>query len=235
MTTDPNDPKLRKIKPDGQQEAYLVLSDEERAKGFVRPLYHSYIHLACGTLTRMSTDIAATYARDPYFYGGTFCCHCGAHFPLVTKEGRAAFKWDTRDGSFAPVGGKAEEAEAAYRESHPETPKLEEVSSSGLTPEEERQRKRWIDAAHAMQTGVKLLFSLDNPDPDSAEAARYKDIRTGVNAAMRDHGSLVDLLVKKGVMTRLEYMTAIADGMEAEKRNYERELAERLGRPVILA
>ena len=33
LTTDPNDPALNQIRSDGQQEAYLVLSEEERAKG----------------------------------------------------------------------------------------------------------------------------------------------------------------------------------------------------------
>jgi hypothetical protein len=100
-TTDPGDPGLRKIRPDGQQESYLVLSEEERAKGFVRPVRHKYVHLACGAVTTMGSALAETYARDPAFYGGTFCCHCGKHFPLRDEGGRANFTWDP-DGS--PVG-----------------------------------------------------------------------------------------------------------------------------------
>ena len=64
------------------QKAYLVLSDEERAKGFVRPLRRSYKHLACGTVTTMGLAIAETYARDPHFYGSTYCAGCQAHFPV---------------------------------------------------------------------------------------------------------------------------------------------------------
>jgi len=94
MTTDRNDPKLRRIKSDGQQEDYLVLSDEERAKGFVRPVQHTYTHLACGTTTRCGQKIAETYAREPNFYGGTFCVHCGKHFNLIDDSGIPAFKWD---------------------------------------------------------------------------------------------------------------------------------------------
>lgn len=47
LTTDPHDPKLRETRSDGQQEAYLVLSEEERAKGFVRPVRYSYKHIGC--------------------------------------------------------------------------------------------------------------------------------------------------------------------------------------------
>ena len=48
LTTDPNDPRLcRGIdnEPSPQCETYLVLSEEERAKGFVRPVRTSYIHV----------------------------------------------------------------------------------------------------------------------------------------------------------------------------------------------
>lgn len=47
LTTDRNDPGLNDIRPDGQQAVYLVLSDEERAKGFVRPVRRSYRHVGC--------------------------------------------------------------------------------------------------------------------------------------------------------------------------------------------
>lgn len=145
-TDDRNDPGLRKIEPDGMQEKYLVLSEEERAKGFVRPLRQSYRHVGrpgpanplleltakqreiygdryakfekypesrepvlghfwtqndlnridhgCGTVTTMGPTIAETYARDPSFYGATFCAGCHAHFP-VGDEGE--FVWDGTD------------------------------------------------------------------------------------------------------------------------------------------
>lgn len=95
----------RELKDNGQQLAYVVLSDEERAKGFVRPYRDAYLHVgrepemsgailirpgaskhasgkACGHRTSMSRSIAETYARDPFFYSGTFCVSCGAHYPL---------------------------------------------------------------------------------------------------------------------------------------------------------
>lgn len=75
----------------GQQQGYVVLSEEERAKGFVRPVRRSYKHLKCGVVTTMAQSIAETYARDPHFYSGTFCCGCGSHFPVGDK---GEFVWD---------------------------------------------------------------------------------------------------------------------------------------------
>lgn len=85
LTTDPNDPRLTHgpdDEPVAQAETYLVLSEEERAKGFVRPYRDSYVHVTCGTTTRMGQAIAETYARDPHFYGATYCVHCRKHRPL---------------------------------------------------------------------------------------------------------------------------------------------------------
>jgi len=38
-------PEHRRLREDGQQEGYVVLAEEERAKGFVRPVRLSYTHL----------------------------------------------------------------------------------------------------------------------------------------------------------------------------------------------
>ena len=85
----------REIDPaTGMQRGYVVLSDEERAKGFVRPVRRSYRHEKCGTVTTMGVALAETYARDPKFYSGTFCCGCRAHFP-VGQTGE--FVWDGTD------------------------------------------------------------------------------------------------------------------------------------------
>lgn len=131
LTTNPNDPGLKEVEPSGMNKTYLVLSEEERAKGFVRPVRRSYVHKGiqpkhptreltadehtrydqygylvfeaypqsdsavtgrfwtadqlgsgCGTVTTMGQALAETYARDPKFYGATFCCGCGSHFPV---------------------------------------------------------------------------------------------------------------------------------------------------------
>jgi hypothetical protein len=132
-------------RPDGQHEAYWILSGEERAKGFVRPVRKSYIHVGapgpkhplrdltdeererhgkygyvkfeayppnpdsavtgcfwtqarldavgkgCRSVTTMGLALAETYARDPSFYGSTFCGACRAHLP-VGEAGE--FVWD---------------------------------------------------------------------------------------------------------------------------------------------
>ncbi|PKN81554.1 MAG: hypothetical protein CVU47_06460 [Chloroflexi bacterium HGW-Chloroflexi-9] len=90
LTTDPEEARRSPIRPDGQQETYVVLSDEERAQGFVRPVRRSYVHEVCGTVTTMGIAIAETYARDPSFYGATFCVACRGHFP-VGPQGQ--FTW----------------------------------------------------------------------------------------------------------------------------------------------
>ena len=85
LTTDPKDKRLgRGVDKEEvpQQEAYLVLSDEEKAKGFVRPVRDTYKHTVCGFTTTMNISIAETYARDPKFYGSTYCMGCRKHLPV---------------------------------------------------------------------------------------------------------------------------------------------------------
>lgn len=85
ITTDPNHPDLKRgidADPVPQNKAYLVLSEEERSKGFIRKVRDSYVHKACGVLTKMNITIAETYARDPKFYGATYCIGCKKHLPV---------------------------------------------------------------------------------------------------------------------------------------------------------
>lgn len=86
----------------GQQKGYVVLRDDERAKGFVRPYRDAYRHLKCGKVTTMGRAIAETYARDPEFYSGTFCSTCRNHFP-IGEDGE--FTWYEMDGSEGPKVG----------------------------------------------------------------------------------------------------------------------------------
>lgn len=91
----PVTPNHREIDPDsGMQKDYVVLSAEERAKGFVRPVRDSYKHLVCGAVTTMGRALAETFARDPSFYGGTFCATCRAHFPIGAN---GEFVWKNTD------------------------------------------------------------------------------------------------------------------------------------------
>lgn len=143
LTTDPNDPRLEEQRKQstGQHNVYLVLSDAERAKGFVRPYRYAYRHVgvqpqyplrdlnedekvrykgcnyakyevygadeapmlgrywtqaeldakACGSMTTMGRELSETYARDPHFYGATFCVRCNRHLPV------GEFVWE-KDG-----------------------------------------------------------------------------------------------------------------------------------------
>lgn len=138
----PEDNSHTTLKASGQQQGYVVLSAEERAKGFVRPVRDAYKHVGipgpeyplrdltaaeaqrygdtydkyenypkgkgsalgrfwsqadlaavdagCQTVTTMSRGIAETYAREPGFYGGTFCTYCGKHMPVGR---RGEFVW----------------------------------------------------------------------------------------------------------------------------------------------
>lgn len=144
LTDDPKDPRLTRgvdTAPAPQAPVYLVLSEAERAKGFVRPLRRSYRHVGqrpmhplrdltaeereryeqfgyvkfeaypqprpdgssvvgrfwtladldkktCGTTTNMALPLCETYARDPHFYGSTYCCGCRMHLPV------AEFVWE---------------------------------------------------------------------------------------------------------------------------------------------
>lgn len=137
---DPNTDDHKELKPNGQQKDYVVLTEEERAKGFVRPVRTSYIHIGerpkyplrdltteeqeihkdskylkyeeypksesplcgkfwtekqlssgCGYETVMNYEIAETYARNPAFYGSTYCVGCAFHYPLNQ------FRWSGSD------------------------------------------------------------------------------------------------------------------------------------------
>ncbi|HZR02403.1 MAG TPA: hypothetical protein VFA81_04420 [Burkholderiales bacterium] len=178
----PDDRSHTKIRADGQQEGYVVLTPEERAKGFVKPVRRSYLHVGasplpagtrdltpedlkrygwaadeppfikyvefppgskslgrfftkeeveragkrCGAVTTMALSIAETYARNPRFYSGTFCCRCGAHFDL--KE----FTWEP-DGE--PMGPSLQEAW------HQERAAKEEQARADAAAELERRER----------------------------------------------------------------------------------------------
>ena len=99
LTYDPEEARRSPVDPvTGMQEKYVVLSDEERAKGFVRPVRTQYVHDlglgGCGSVTWMNIAFAETYARQPDYYTGTYCAGCKAHFP-VGKKGQ--FYWDGTD------------------------------------------------------------------------------------------------------------------------------------------
>lgn len=83
--------RAEQTEPVGQHKDYIVLCPDERAKGFVRPFRNTYKHITCGAVTTMGQALSETYARDPSFYGATFCVHCNRHLPV------SEFVW-TADG-----------------------------------------------------------------------------------------------------------------------------------------
>lgn len=87
---------------------------------------------------------------------------------------------------------------------------------------------RYREACHAVQSGVAAKMEYDSKETEP------KHLRTGVNIAMRDHASLVYLLVGKGIITMAEFQKAIADGMETEKQLYEAALSAHFGAEVKL-
>jgi len=93
-TTDRNDPDLGygvDSEPTDMHKKYLVLPPEEIAKGYVRPFRNKYVHSKCGVVTVMGDALSETYARNPKFYGATYCVGCRMHLPV------SEFTWD-KDG-----------------------------------------------------------------------------------------------------------------------------------------
>lgn len=85
ITDDPTTPGLKRgadETPVPQNDVYLVLPSAELRRGFLQPVRLSYKHRTCGSVTTMGRALAETYARDPWFYGGTFCVACSMHRPL---------------------------------------------------------------------------------------------------------------------------------------------------------
>ena len=72
LTTDPNDPRLTHgvdTQPAPQAPVYLVLSEDERAKGFVRPLRRAYKHVGIAPKHPLRDLTADEHARyDQYGY-----------------------------------------------------------------------------------------------------------------------------------------------------------------------
>ncbi|MCI0527909.1 MAG: hypothetical protein L0Y56_10780 [Nitrospira sp.] len=89
--------------------------------------------------------------------------------------------------------------------------------------------EEYLTLCHAMQTGV--AWDLEK-DPSSGTP---KHLRVGINTAMSDHGALVALLVKKGIITDDEYTDFLIEFMTREKNSYERKLYEKYGMKITLA
>jgi len=61
-------------------EEYPKSADEGDPLG--RFWTEAQLNSGCGTETTMAQSIAETYARDPSYYGSTFCMACSDHLPV---------------------------------------------------------------------------------------------------------------------------------------------------------
>ena len=84
----------------------------------------------------------------------------------------------------------------------------------------EEAQARYSAAAHAMQTAVAVKMQHDTKE------TQPKHLRVGINSALVNAGGLVTLLMDKGIITREEYYSAMADAMERESEQYRQELIE---------
>ena len=87
------------------------------------------------------------------------------------------------------------------------------------------QSGRYRRAAHAVQTATKMLANLIY-----GEASKdYVDNRTGLNIQMAEFGGLLDLLVRKGVITELERDETLIAALENEVQRHKVWIAEKMG------
>ena len=88
-------------------------------------------------------------------------------------------------------------------------------------------QKRYAALCHAMQSGVTFTQDKTGQEP--------KHLRVGVNTSLVNSSALAALLMKKGLITPMEYWEALVEGMEAEVKDYEARLSSQFGKPVTLA
>jgi len=103
------------------------------------------------------------------------------------------------------------------------------TEGSAPTKSIEELRAEWQASAHAMQSGIAMQLER------GSTCATPKHLRVGLNVALRDQGSLVALLIKKGLFTEAEYVEAIAAGMATEVEETERVLSQEFGVTIKLA
>lgn len=88
---------------------------------------------------------------------------------------------------------------------------------------------RYTAAAHAMQSGVTHLLSIQ------PELAEDKHVRVGITSTQVTDAAIARILIAKGVFTEDEYHAALAAEMDAEVDRLEAHLSEHYGTKVVLA
>lgn len=64
---------------------FHMLTELDKARGYVRPLRYIYTHLGCGAQQHMSLKVAEAYAREPTRQQRLYCLHCDEHFNVGAK------------------------------------------------------------------------------------------------------------------------------------------------------
>lgn len=92
----------------------------------------------------------------------------------------------------------------------------------------EEAEARYRAAMNALQAGISTKNELVPRDTEP------RVLRTGINSAMMQASALAHLLMEKGVITKLEWFSALADMAEYEVKIYEDEISQILGTKVTL-
>lgn len=94
--------------------------------------------------------------------------------------------------------------------------------------------ERYEIALHGMQAGVATELGRAEKEGAEDRVTTTKHLRVGINSAKVEHAALVEVLVKKGILTEVEYAEAMADAMEREHHRYEDHISLLLGTKVTL-
>lgn len=81
-------------------------------------------------------------------------------------------------------------------------------------------RRALIERYHAAAHGVQSAVAFEIAGALSP-AHEPKHLRVGVNTGKVEQAALVKLLIRKGLITELEYLDAVAEAMEEELARYE--------------
>lgn len=87
-------------------------------------------------------------------------------------------------------------------------------------------REKYVALCHAMQSGV--AFKMEHEPAET----QPKHLRVGVNSAMVDTGTIVKLLLDKGLITEIEFYEALVHTMEREVESYTKYAQEKLGTKI---
>lgn len=89
---------------------HIELTEEEKSRGLLRPRWHSYQHVPCGTITDLRFDDAAeALAREPnrpiYRAKGLYCPTCQDLFPIHGNihDRPGEYRWVDTKGHPTPI------------------------------------------------------------------------------------------------------------------------------------